>query len=42
MAGREFDSAEEADNWLSYAIVQKNEDIEEESDVVLIRFGLVN
>ncbi|XP_065838567.1 death-associated protein kinase 1-like [Oscarella lobularis] len=37
VAGREFDSAEEADNWLSYAIVQKNEDIEEESDVYRLR-----
>ncbi|XP_065839207.1 death-associated protein kinase dapk-1-like isoform X2 [Oscarella lobularis] len=31
VAGREFDSAEEADDWLSYAIVQKNQDIEKKS-----------
>ena len=42
MAGREFDSAEEADDWLTYAIVQKNQVIEKESDLVSIRFGLVN
>ena len=31
MAVREFDSAEEADDWLTYAIVQKNQDIEKKS-----------
>ncbi|XP_065839213.1 death-associated protein kinase 1-like isoform X2 [Oscarella lobularis] len=34
VAGREFDSAEEADDWLTYAIVQKNQVIEKESDLI--------
>ena len=42
MAGREFDSAEEADDWLSYAIMQKNQDIQMMTFGVSIRFGLVN
>ena len=31
VAGREFETAEEADEWLSYLVVQKKEDIEKES-----------
>ena len=34
VSGREFGSAEEADDWLGYAIVQKNQDIEKESFLV--------
>ncbi|XP_065839117.1 death-associated protein kinase 1-like isoform X3 [Oscarella lobularis] len=37
VAGREFDSAEEADDWLSYAIVQKNQDIEKKSYPIRLR-----
>ncbi|XP_065845817.1 uncharacterized protein [Oscarella lobularis] len=37
VAGREFDSAEEADDWLSYAIVQKNQHIELKSEVERLR-----
>ncbi|XP_065838541.1 death-associated protein kinase 1-like isoform X3 [Oscarella lobularis] len=33
VAGREFESAEKADEWLSYALLQKNRHIEEESEV---------
>ena len=33
MAGREFDSSEEADDWLTYAIVQKNQDIEKDIEL---------
>ena len=41
MAGREFETAQEADEWLSYALVQKEQDIEMESRVQTC-FGLVN
>ena len=33
VAGREFETAEESDDWLSYAIVQKSQAIEKESGV---------
>ena len=34
VAGREFETAEEAEEWLSYAIAQQYEDIEKQSGVV--------
>ena len=34
VVGREFKTAGEADEWLSYALVQKNQDIEEKSEHV--------
>ncbi|XP_065843828.1 putative ankyrin repeat protein RF_0381 [Oscarella lobularis] len=37
VAGREFGSAEEADDWLGYAIVQKNQDVEKESFLSALR-----
>ncbi|XP_065839111.1 delta-latroinsectotoxin-Lt1a-like [Oscarella lobularis] len=37
VAGREFDSAEEADDWLSYALVQKNQGIEKRSGLTGLR-----
>ena len=41
MAGREFETAEEADDWLGYALEQENQHIDK-PDMVSIRFGLVN
>ena len=35
VAGREFETAEEADEWLSCVSVQKNQDFEEESHEVI-------
>ena len=42
MAEREFETAEEADEWLSYTLKQKNQHIEKLSCLVSMRFGLVN
>ena len=41
MAGREFESAEEADEWLGYLVSQKNKNLDESSRVSM-HFELVN